>query len=240
MLIPPEAPKKGAPGWMCTFADMMALLLTFFVLLVTMSNTELAKFRAMAGSMRHAFGAPADVGVQPMSDEILPLQDGGDLEQQFLDRLADAGGLEGNQDTVVLQLESDLLFASGDAALTPAARPPLRAVARAMAGTDYSLDVVGHTDNVPIATQAFPSNWELSAARAGQAVRYLTELGVPAERLRAIGRADTAPVADNVTARGRGQNRRVELIFTRYASPQTMTLPEAVEPPAGAADKEGR
>jgi chemotaxis protein MotB len=238
-----ETKKAGAPGWMCTFADLMCLLMTFSVLLLTMSSTELAKFKAMAGSMQQAFGTSNRI-IQPisMSDEILPSDANGpttasELEREVLKRLAEAGGLKGDKSTVIVQLESDLLFASGDATLTPAARPPLRALARVMAGTDYSLDVVGHTDNVPIATAEFPSNWELSAARAGQAVRYLAEQGVPPARLRAIGRADTAPVSDNLTARGRERNRRVELIFTKYPEPQRMTLPAVVEATAAAADR---
>ena len=73
--------------------------------------------------------------------------------------------------------------------------------------------MLGHTDNRPISTAVFPTNWELSVARAGRAVRYLAEKGVPAQRLRAIGHADTVGVASNATQVGRAANRRVEFVF---------------------------
>ena len=243
---PPEEKSGGAPAWMCTFADLMSLLLTFFVLLLSMSSTEAAKFRAMAGSLRDAFGLKSDFALSPssMSDEILPHDDerqgdegspDSELERELMKELEEAGvdldlaTLEGDKDTVVLRLDSDLLFASGDATLKPEAYPALNAIARYLRSTDYLLDVVGHTDNLPISTALFPSNWELSAARAGQAVRHLTEQRVPPERLRAIGRADTEPVADNATAAGREENRRVEFIFTHPPRPGAMSLPNEAE-----------
>ena len=249
-----ESKPSGAPMWMCTFADLMSLLLTFFVLLLSMSSTEAAKFRAMAGSLRDAFGMRSDLALSPtsMSDEILPHDDarqgdaGSDeeaqLEAELKEALEELGietgdmKLDGDDDTVVLRLEGDLLFASGEASLKPEALPALDAIAKYLRSTNYTLDVVGHTDNVPIATAIFPSNWELSAARAGQAVRRLTEQEVEPGRLRAIGRADTEPIADNATADGRTENRRVEFIFTRPAAPGTLTLPDDVEPAQQGAD----
>ncbi len=231
-----------------------SLLLTFFVLLLSMSSTEAAKFRAMAGSLRDAFGMRSDLALSPtpMSDEILPRDDerqgdeGSPQTQEFQAELQAAlqeAGVDletttmmGDENTVVLRLDSDLLFASGDATLKAEAFPALDAIAKHLNTTAYSLDVVGHTDNVPIGTVTFPSNWELSAARAGQAVRRLTEQQVEPARLRAIGRADTEPVADNANAEGRSENRRVEFIFTRPPAPGAMTLPQLVEPPQNPAD----
>ncbi len=251
-----ESGGKGAPAWMCTFADLMSLLLTFFVLLLSMSSTEVQKFRAMAGSLRDAFGMKSDLALSPtpMSDEILPRDDerqGDDgspdseeSERELREALEELGidvgdmKLDGDEDTVVLRLEGDLLFDSGEASLKPEALPALDAIANYLATTNYELDVVGHTDNVPIATAVYPSNWELSAARAGQAVRHLTEQQVEPARLRAIGRAETEPIDDNSTAEGRASNRRVEFIFTQPASPGALTLP-SVEPPAEAADSTG-
>ena len=251
-----EEPKKGAPAWMCTFADLMSLLLTFFVLLLSMSSTEAAKFRAMAGSLRDAFGMRSDLAISPtpMSDEILPHDDerqgddgspeSDELERELKRALEELGvetgdmKLEGD-DSVLLRLDGDLLFASGEATLKPRALPAIDAIAKYLLGTNYMLDVVGYTDNVPISTPVFPSNWELSAARAGQAVRRLTEQGVQPERLRAIGRAETEPIAGNDTAQGRSANRRVEFNFTRPQTPERITLPGAVEPGGGAVDSTG-
>jgi chemotaxis protein MotB len=249
-----EAKSGGAPAWMCTFADLMSLLLTFFVLLLSMSSTEAAKFRAMAGSLRDAFGMRSDLALSPtpMSDEILPHDDerqGDDgqpetdeFERELKEALEALGvdtgelKLEGD-DTVLLRLEGDLLFASGEATLKPEALPAIDAIAKYLRSTDYTLDVIGYTDNVPISTTVFPSNWELSAARAGQAVRRLTEQDVESDRLRAIGRAETQPIAGNDTPEGRSENRRVEFIFTKPQTPKSMTLPGAVEPADESADR---
>jgi chemotaxis protein MotB len=204
----------------------------------------------MAGSLKDAFGMKSDLAISPtsMSDEILPHDDErqGDegspqadqFEKELMEALEEAGvdlaavTLDGDEDTVVLRLDSDLLFASGDATLKAEAFPALDAIAVYLKSTAYTLDVVGHTDDVPIATAMFPSNWELSAGRAGQAVRRLTEQEVEPKRLRAIGRADTEPVADNATAEGRGENRRVEFIFTRPPAPGAISLPDASPPGA--------
>lgn len=239
-----EEPKSGgAPAWMCTFADLMSLLLTFFVLLLSMSSTESAKFRAMAGSLRDAFGMKSDFALSPtsMSDEILPHDDerqgdagsqkDAELEAELREALEELGvelgdmKLDGDEDSIVLRLEGDLLFDSGEATLKPEALPALDAIAKYLRGTRYQLDVVGHTDNVPIATAAYPSNWELSAARAARAVRHIAERQVEPKRLRAIGHAEIEPIADNSTAEGRAKNRRVEFIFTQPPTPGTMTLP---------------
>lgn len=215
---------------MVTFADLMSLLLTFFVLLLSFSNTEIIKFRTMAGSVRNALGLKSEFALSdiPMGNKLLPYEDpkegdGGlaakDMERQLNEILQEAG-LEGggsaklNKHGVVLQLEGDLLFASGEARINPEALPVLGALASYISTVSRSVDVIGHTDDVPISTPVFPSNWELSAARAGQAVRYMAEKGVPAGRMRAIGQAHSVPVADNGTAEGRAANRRIEFVFT--------------------------
>ena len=224
-----EECKVGAPDWMVTFADLMSLLLTFFVLLLSFSNTEIIKFRTMAGSVRNALGLKSEFALSdiPMGNKLLPYEDpkegdGGsaakDMERQ-LNEILQQAGLEGgsaklNKHGVVLQLEGDLLFGSGEASINPEALPVLGALADYISTVSRSVDVIGHTDDVPISTPVFPSNWELSAARAGQAVRYLAEKGVPAGRMRAIGQAHSEPLADNGTAEGRAANRRIEFVFT--------------------------
>ncbi len=113
----------------------------------------------------------------------------------------------------MLNISGDLMFASGESALSPEAVKILDRIASYVLKSERPLDVLGHTDDVPIATSHFPSNWELSAARAGSAVRYLTERGVRADRIRAIGHASTKPVAGNESPEGRSLNRRVEFVF---------------------------
>ncbi len=248
----------GAPAWMVTFADLMSLLLTFFVLLLSFSNMEIVKFQTMMGSVRNALGSKSEFEVSdiPTGTSLMPFQDpqtgeGVDVGpgeadptpqqvreklQELLEQagLSEKGVAVETHDGVVLQLSGDVLFDSGQTFINVEARKLLEALAQYTLSVEYSLDIVGYTDNVPIATAVYPSNWELSAGRAGQAVRYLTERGVEPSRLRAIGRADTNPLQNNDTPEGRAQNRRVEFVFTRLsAQPRDTLLNPGAPAPGG-------
>ena len=247
MELEQDEAKPGAPEWMVTFADLMSLLLTFFVLLLSFSNTEIVKFRVMAGSVRNALGMKSefDLSDVPTGNKLLPYEDpkegegGGpsseEIEEQLHGVLEQLGLEEGSsarltKHGVVLQLEGDLFFGSGAADLSPAALPVLDRLAEYIESVGRTVDIVGHTDNIPIKTQVYPSNWELSAARAGQAVRYLVEKGVSPDKVRAIGQADTVPIAENNTPAGRAINRRVEFIFTeRTGAEESKTLDELMK-----------
>ena len=231
-----EECKPGAPGWIVTFADLMSLLLTFFVLLLSFAEMEVVKYEQAAGSLKEAFGQKSELALlnSKSGEELLPQikpADGtgegdasgpptpAEVEARLKEVLEESGFAEEGtakvtRHGVVLQLEGDLLFGSGASDLNQRARPVLKQIAEYMKKGDETIDVVGHTDNIPIETSHFPSNWELSAARAGQAVRYMVEQGVPADRLRAIGQAETVPIASNANAEGRSTNRRVEFVFT--------------------------
>lgn len=235
MLEQPDEPKAGAPDWMVTFADLMSLLLTFFVLLLSFANMEVVKFKSAVGSIQNALGLKSvfELSDVPSGNELLDHEnpqegDGQAVQEQIveeLERILEQAGLQNSGTAkvskrgVVLQLEGDLLFASGEAAISPKALPVLDALSAYIAGQSRFVDVVGHTDDVPIATAVYPSNWELSAARAGQAVRYLSEKGVKPFRMRAIGQAHTVPVSENTTPEARANNRRVEFVFV--AEPET-------------------
>jgi chemotaxis protein MotB len=117
---------------------------------------------------------------------------------------------------VIRVLTDKLLFASGSATLIPAAYPLLGEIA-ALVNIDrtHPVSVEGNTDDVPIHGGAFPSNWELSTARASMVVRFLITQGVDPQRLSASGYADLRPIASNATAAGRAENRRVEIVLRR-------------------------
>ena len=223
---------EGLPGWLATFGDLMSLLLTFFVLLLSFSNTEIVKFRTMAGSVRNALGMKSDIAISdvPMGKTLMPFEDplqgeggdGKDPKQEVKERIHEIlkesgleaeGAVEINERGVLLQLQGDLLFGSGSASLNAKSVPLLDRLAAYSSTVSHSIEVDGHTDDIPIATMIYPSNWELSAARAGSAVRYLAEKGVPPARMRATGHADTVSVAPNSTPGGRAKNRRIEILF---------------------------
>lgn len=141
----------------------------------------------------------------------------------------------------IIAYPTQLWFESGSARLLPAGRAYIEALAIPLSRLRNRIEVQGHTDNVPINTATYPSNWELSAGRAGSVIRYLQQLGIPAERLQAAGYADTKPVATNETRQGRAQNRRVEILVLReeyetLAPPAAQAIPpaESAEPAAEA------
>lgn len=114
---------------------------------------------------------------------------------------------------IAVEINASVLFAPGEATLGAAAVSALRAVADVLAGADFPITIEGHTDNAPISTFRFPSNWELSAVRASSVVRLFIESGVAAERLTAAGYADQRPVAANDGEAGRARNRRVTIMI---------------------------
>ena len=147
--------------------------------------------------------------------------------QQQLNAYASAHGFAAQVSTtidrrglVVRVLTDRLLFDSGEATLKPAGLPLLDEVAQLLnVDLSHPITVEGHTDNVPISSAQFPSNWELSTARATAVVRYLIHHGVGRQRLAAAGYADTHPVASNATPKGRAVNRRVEIVIMRLNPP---------------------
>lgn len=114
---------------------------------------------------------------------------------------------------VTIEINDSILFAPGQALLQPTLIKAMSAIAEVLAPTDFPITIEGHTDNVPIKNQQFPSNWELSAVRATTVLRLFADSGVAPERLTAIGYADTRPVEPNVLADGRARNRRVSILI---------------------------
>lgn len=142
---------------------------------------------------------------------------------------------------IVIEIHPDqILFDPGSAELKPGFRRILKVLALQFAQIPNQIEVQGHSDSQPIHTEAYPSNWELSAARAGSVVRYLEQLGLDPGRLLAAGYADTHPVGDNSTAEGRAHNRRVEIVILRGDTEETgKDLPVGPEPPLELPAEEG-
>ncbi|ALP54482.1 hypothetical protein Tel_15740 [Candidatus Tenderia electrophaga] len=209
---PPPAPVRrdialeaAEPGgqdddsWILSYVDLFTLLVVMFVVMLSFSAPRQENAVATRA---------ADTGTVSAQDQLLARfqqQLAGLVEQGQLAISASAAGIS-------LQLEEEILFDSGTARLLGQGEAVLNALAPALMRSGQAVTVEGHTDNRPIATARFPSNWELSGARAAQVVRHLIRQGLPAERLRAIGYADTRPVADNSSPAGRARNRRVTLL----------------------------
>ena len=177
--------------------------------------------------------APAPATVEPAVDQAARLPTAADpveTELPLQRLLADlgssalAGRVEVNvlPDAVNLEISDNILFAPASAALTAGGRALLDDLAATLTTLPYALSVEGHTDNVPIRTVRYPSNWELAAARASAVTRHLIERGIAADRVRAIGYADTRPRADNAGPEGRARNRRVAFILRMPVSDAAM------------------
>jgi len=155
-----------------------------------------------------------------------------------LDPLVKSGqvNITQNKKGVVIEVKDTALFAVGQAQPSTQSFETLRQMANVLSTVDNSVSVEGYTDNVPIKNPVFPSNWELSAARAGSVVRLFQESGISPERLVAIGRAANQPVAANDSPDGRARNRRVSITVLANDHDDARTLPaEVTNEPATAA-----
>jgi chemotaxis protein MotB len=147
--------------------------------------------------------------------------------------------VQGNEEWLEIELQSSLLFASGDAELNENADPIIAQLADAVRDSELPIRVEGFSDDRPIANALYPSNWELSSARAASVVKMLSRDGVDPKRLAAVGYAEFQPVAPNDTEAGRAANRRVSLMISRTARlrPELAApAPEEAPPPEGVPD----
>ena len=192
--------------WITTYLDVMTLLLTFLVVLVANANFD------EPGPAPQLVLPEGVMQIAPLGDAVIA-----DLTARV--RLAVAAAdlpgivqVESDGNDLRIRLPNDVLFASGSAELEQPGHDLIQRLAQVFAPVDRPISVEGHSDNVPIATPRFPSNWYLSSARADAVVEVLAAFGVAPPRLRAIGYADTRPVAGNDSAEGRAANRRVTIL----------------------------
>jgi chemotaxis protein MotB len=289
--------KPGLPAWMGTFADLMSLLMCFFVLLLSFAELDVIKFKRLAGSMREAFGVQNQLEVNavpkgtsvvalefsPGKPEPTPLQvvmqNTVDADQQTLEVLCDAAiekavaeaCVDGQDDAeekrqqisdfvsqqvkqmeqeaetkaeemaeklqteiakdmveietkgrrIIIRIQEKGAFASGSAILESEFLPVLDKLITILGTVEGNITVEGHTDNVPIKTVMFPSNWDLSVARALEVAHALFDGGLLDEnRFTITGYADTRPLAANNSPENRQKNRRVEIILQEKTDEQ--------------------
>jgi chemotaxis protein MotB len=241
--------------WIVSYADFVTLLFAFFVVMYAISSVSEGKYRVLSNSLVQAFRNVTvnAQGVQvmvPASAATLPQnvtvrREARTEEQRRVTRermrnmardlsevlapLVREGTVRVTQTArgVTVEINASVLFAPGDASLEHGAARALRAVAGVLALTDYPVTVEGHTDDTPIATLQFPSNWELSVVRASRVVRLLVEAGVSARRLTATGFGEQRPVTANTTPEGRARNRRVMVLIDSPSTDVPEELPVA-------------
>lgn len=215
--------KAGAPLWMCTFADMMSLLLCFFVLILSFASLDEPAFNKATGSLKDAFGLQREIRVLDPSGSpemitrdfpSIPLSLEVDVKEIFAEELS-AGLVEVDQEdaqSLTVRVKDSLAYESGKAEIKDNFKPLLDKLGKVAVELDAGIIVSGHTDNVVLKkTSPFKTNWELSAARAVEVVEFWSQkYKIPPKRLSAAGYADGVPLATNNTAEGRAQNRRVE------------------------------
>lgn len=243
--------EEGAPAWMATFSDLATLLLTFFVLLLSFANMDVIEFKEMMGSVREAFGvqrrvagdfealstSPISIGDNPPQELEETIRDEAEQTRELVAALREHEILDQvevftSREGIYVRVRDFVLFDTGDARLREEAPALLDEIAVIVASPvgEHGVVVEGHTDDRPIRTERYPSNWELSTARATNVLRYLLDVGrVSPARVSAAGFADTRSITPNVDDDARAQNRRVEFVFRRQATDDER---QAVDPTA--------
>jgi len=244
-----DLPLPKAAGWMTTYADLVTNMLCLFVLLFAFSQVDVARFQEVIISVQGAFGVLD--GGSTLTPEAFP---GGAYDDATLQWQAEQRRLEetmekikeyvdtndlGNKISVwpderglMIRFLDTTLFDLGQADLKPEARLILDNVAQILVSMPNRIRVEGHTDDLPINTYRFPSNWELSTNRATTVVRYFIEHhGLSPEQFSAAGYGEWHPVAPNDTVEQRAQNRRVDIVILRSSVSQ--------EEPPSRMDREG-
>jgi chemotaxis protein MotB len=201
-----KQPEEGTSQWQTIYCSLMLLLVVFFVMLISHSSIDRDRFMGK----KYMKKRPQDISAPPdMNHAMLSLK-----------QLTGASGMSdefsitktGNGFKAVVP--NPVLFTSGNVSLNKAVYPILDGIIDIAKKNDLIVQIEGHTDNIPITTAKFPSNWELSTLRAVNILRYLQDNGgIPPNRLVAVGFAEYQPVASNNSPEGRQKNRRIEILF---------------------------
>ncbi|WP_065235749.1 flagellar motor protein MotB [Legionella rubrilucens] len=223
--------------WMVSYADFITLLFAFFVVMYAISSVNVSKYKALSEGMNSAFNskgvdrAPVQFSTNSKEGKALLEMKGSESEQfnaleKSLSELQDPDmNIHSDNGWVELDIKAGALFDSGSADLKPAGIVKLMKIAEIIRKVPYPIALEGYTDNVPINTPQFPSNWELSTARAAALARVLTIYGVDPGKITVTGYGEQYPVADNTTEDGRAKNRRVNLIIAK-----NKTVPRFLNP----------
>ncbi len=212
-------PVESRDRWLLSYADLMTLLLALFIVLYAAADHERAKqiASAMAAQFNEgaATNAPASSGVLPGADSLVVAKAAIDRAFLMNPSLRNRARVQVTERGIVVSLTEAGFFAPAEASIQQDALTVLEPLAQALNESKAQVCVEGHTDSLQISTARYPSNWELSAARAATVLSHLVNLGVPASRMSVAGFAGERPVGDNATPEGRALNRRVDLVVLR-------------------------
>ncbi|MBU0752744.1 MAG: flagellar motor protein MotD [Gammaproteobacteria bacterium] len=240
--------------WLVSYADFITLLFAFFVVMYAISQVNDGKYRVLSDTLSSAFRTPggssgALVQINPNAPSPLAIpvrknpaqikaeenkRQNKEKMRNMAKELMDAlGPLVQNGQVrvtegamgITIEINASVLFPTGEARLDITAVRALVAVAQILGPTEFPVTVEGHTDNAPINTPQFPSNWELSGARAASVVRLFIDSGVDPRRMTALGFADQRPVADNAVPEGRSRNRRVAINIEANVPDKVVEVP---------------
>jgi len=235
--------KIGQERWLLTYADMITLLLALFIVMYSMSKLDADKFgnvaRAFADQLKGGRSIfEKSLGSDFIGKHVLNLKELQTLEKRLVSRIRIEGLRRGSplgistvmdQRGLVIHIKESTLFDPGKDKLKEKAFDALNIVAMQLKDLNNPIRIEGHTDNMPISTARFPSNWELSAARAISVVRYfINEHDFSPDQLSVLGFGEFRPIADNSTAEGRAANRRVDIVVLSQA--EIIKEPPAADP----------
>lgn len=236
MIFDDEDEQSGGEGggmlrWLITYADLITLLLAFFIILYAMNRTQQVKFSLVAQALANKFDSASAIGSAP-GPSIISGASGIQAQHRELVRLdhlasrlqtavqkvgvAKQVSVTENQRGVLVSLNATVLFRPGSATLTPRSVAILDRVGQALASVPNQVEVAGYTDSTPIRTVQFPSNWQLSAMRSANVVYVLSRVPhLNPSRLAVMGFGRYHPRATNATSAGRQKNRRVDILVLR-------------------------
>ena len=213
----------GEGNWLVSYADMMTLLFGFFVIVSAFSKPDTEKLEKLKKETSKSMGVKYEKPNEALSNSLEVVLKSLNLEKEVEIKNTDEG--------ISIISKGTLFFDSGSTDLKPQANELMSKISDSLANSAKNFKVVveGHTDDAPIVSDRFPSNWELSASRASTVVRLMESKGFPHEQLRPSGLADTEPVAENLNPDntpnidGRAQNRRIVIRVLKQ-------LPERMKP----------
>lgn len=212
-MLPVDNSEKGAPKWIVLYGDLMSVILIFFVLLFSMSSTNKVKYQQSVQSMQKAMLSKKQVANLEKTDIEKLIEIKEQLDKNFQNtEMRNYITTDFDKNGIRIVIKDSVFFQSGDNNLLVTAIPILDTIATALHSNKYPIIVEGHTDDIPISTDFFPSNWELATARASSVVRYFIHYGdLDPNRLVASGYAEFRPIAENNSSSNRAKNRRVEI-----------------------------